>query len=195
MLSYVLVVVAVILFVIMYVHSANSVREELYVIQTNVSTFRADMLKEKMPIVLHDKIVNALETTTTLCKYMYFKISSDDTSSFINHLVHCRSRYTVLHNTSSYPITMNVIHGKHWKDIRLISNNSSPSMSIATCNDYDVYHADILQRIPSFEMILPQDVMIILPHRWSYHIKNTDANAFADLTRLHVHDIITANKF
>ncbi len=66
-----LVIIVVVLFLIMYVQGLKKIPNNFTLIQVDLKNIHADIIHEKQPILIYDKIVDPKELMNTVFKYFF----------------------------------------------------------------------------------------------------------------------------
>lgn len=95
----VLVWILLILIIVVYFWSATSVASETTIIQTTLAAFNPDLLNEKNPILIQDRVANTDEFIETVFKWVWVKKQTQSSSSNKNS-------YTLFHPPRKTTITI-----------------------------------------------------------------------------------------
>ena len=69
--SHILLIVIIILLVIIYINYYNKYKLDYLILQTNLDKIDLNLIYEKYPIVIYDKIINPKDLLKTLFVYTY----------------------------------------------------------------------------------------------------------------------------
>jgi hypothetical protein len=154
--SKVLFLIVVILIVSMYTQYYYKANYDYNILQTYLDNASGNMLYEKYPIVIYDKLVNPKQLLTTLFKYAY----ATQKSVLIQETnpVMMTSKYTIIYNMIS-PVVINVLSPKYKNTVKYSSKG-----------DFKVSQA-ALQELPSdaqyITIKLQKQQVLILPTWWT----------------------------
>jgi hypothetical protein len=82
--------------------SYMAIRDEITILQTTVETIRPDLLDEKLPILVYDKLVNPLSFIQSIFKWR--AISTKETSYSSLEIEEKKSAYTCIYSLDSNAI-------------------------------------------------------------------------------------------
>ena len=177
-----LFIILAILFVYMYVVSARSVAPSFELLQTNLQHFESSMLREKLPVIFEDKIVDIQDVVSNMFKFLYISRYDDTSLSFPFQIVICKSRFTLIHNTNvSTPFHICIYHPKY-----ITTSINDP---IVSNRHFTVIHK---HNAESQIIRLHPNKMVVIPYKWAYSIHDDVAKVNPeDLKRIHLHDFIS----
>lgn len=102
MLTYIFIIIICLFWLYYYCKKRN----DFQIIQSNLNNIRDDVLYEKYPIIIYDKIVNVTDLLNTLFKYQYickFTKNINTNTSLKNY-----SKYMIIHNTYTHDIEVSL---------------------------------------------------------------------------------------
>lgn len=108
--SKILLLIVIILVITMYTQYYYKSNSDYNILQTYLDNVNGNVLYEKYPIVIYDKLVNPKQLLTTLFKYTYasqYNVMIQETNPV---MLICK--YTVIYNMVG-PITINIISPKY----------------------------------------------------------------------------------
>jgi len=160
--SHILVTIIILLIIIIYINYYNKYKQDYQLLQIHLNKIDIDLLNEKYPIVIYDKIINPHDLLKTLFKYIYvfkniFKIKP--ILPTINN-----SKYMLLWNSDNN-IMINIINPKYYKFISWKKQNSF-KISNHSLNDKE------LEKVQYITISLKKNQVLILPMFWIYQTNN-----------------------
>lgn len=172
--SHILILIITILILVIYINYYNKYKKDYQLIQTHLDKIDLDILNEKYPIIIYDRIINPNDLLKTLFKYIYiFKkfIKIKPIFPTINY-----SKYMLIWNNDE-DIMINIINPKYYK---LISWKKINSFKISKYSLYD----NELEKVQYITISLKKNQVFILPPFWIYQ-----SNSYINIIQLN--DIIS----
>lgn len=157
-----IIIMIAIALMLLYVHYAMKPKNEINIIQIGLHSITDSTLYEKQPIIIEDRVVDVKDVVNTLFKYQYVYKSE--------FLLEPDSKiYT---NTQKFMIVYNP------------SEQDDAYVTIASPNQSDT--------IPSIDMILPANNILILPYKWTIvcNRENEEATHSHSLQVILLNDLI-----
>tara|TARA_B110000503_G_C6908070_1_gene313495 strand:- start:163 stop:621 length:459 start_codon:yes stop_codon:yes gene_type:complete len=132
------------------------------ILQGNIEDITPEMLLEKQPVVIFDKIVDIEDIIRVTFKYLY---SFSKTNEILpNNVYQSNSRYTLLHNTTSDALEINI-------------NKSRRKMNhlnaFYTCLGKDTIHDD-----KQIKIILQPHNVLVVPYLYTFQSNKQIAVTF-----------------
>lgn len=117
-----LLIILIILILFVYLNQYFKVNSEFVIIQIGLSKITPEILFEKSPIIINERVINSYQLLDTIFKYLYIK--SSQTISIKDEKYTCYGKYTILQNQEK-DCTIDVFHPKkekHFQKIKLYRN-------------------------------------------------------------------------
>lgn len=118
----ILIIVLISLLVFVYLTQYFKVNKDFEIIQVNISHLTPDLLFEKSPIIVNERIVDPKQLLQTVFKYLFLK--NKESIAEVKKQNVCFGKYTILQDSKKDNI-VNVIHPKNKnknKKIKLYQN-------------------------------------------------------------------------
>ena len=96
----ILIVIFMVCFVA-YMKSYMTIKDEITILQTTVETIRPNILDEKLPIIVYDKIVNPLSFIQSIFKWRAISTKETSYSSSLENFMENKSAYTCIYSSDS----------------------------------------------------------------------------------------------
>jgi hypothetical protein len=170
-----LIVIFVLIIIIFYLQCYFKMPLEYNLLQTTIKSFKQDLLYEKQPIYIYDKLVNPADLFNTIFKYtyMYHTLSLSDSRYTKKNL----SKFLIIYNdTDDTPTTISISHPKSVKSDFLKSRFLKKHYKISNNHIHD----------NTIDVIVRPQNCIIVPMHWVYRT-NLD-----NILEIHLHDVITS---
>lgn len=150
-----LLIILIILVIVLYGQYYASYKTDYKINQTYLSNINLDILYEKYPVVLYDKLVDPEHLLTTLFKFNYLTKSNH----IINNAttIQVLSKYTLLFNKNNN-ILLNIISPKFTDTIKWTYGSNCFKTSTSVFNDLD--------NVQYVTVKLAKMQVIIMPFKW-----------------------------
>lgn len=152
----ILIIILIILVILIYIYYYNNYKSDYNILQTYLNEIDLNLVYEKYPIVIYDKVINPHELLNTLFMYTYlFKKEAKIKPIYptIN-----QSKHIILWNPN-VDILVNIINPKYSKVIKWHKNNG---YKISTSNFIDN------NKIQYITIKLKANQILILPAFWIF---------------------------
>ena len=146
-------ILAILTCCILYMNAYMCYKPDINIIQTRLSNIDFDILSEKYPIVIYDRILKPQDLVETLFKYSYIQ-QKNKIITFNDNAILNLSKYLILFNPI-LDVDLNIIHPKY--KIKF----SKGLYSRDKFNDFG-------KEIVYFTIKLKKDQVCILPAFWIY---------------------------
>lgn len=160
-----LITFIVLLIIIIYIKYDLKYNKNTQLLQFTSDKITQDILFEKSPIIIEDKINNMLDFIHTVISNEYFhknNIKFDDIFKINKNL----STYMIIHNNNNTPINVYISNPSNKNKFRFIKSNSN-NYSISNYNITNINNINDTQFI---NIILHPKQSIILPKQWLFII-------------------------
>jgi hypothetical protein len=156
-------IVAIIIFLVfIYVQYYSKYNKDIKIIQLDLDKINGDILMEKYPIIIYDRIIKPKDLLKTLFAYSY-NIKHENVVLFNDRLVWNTSKYVVLFNQIS-DCDVNVIHPKCKKLIAFDKRNKNNGLILSQAR-----FGDMTENVEYVTIKLKKNQVMILPTFWIYH--------------------------
>ena len=169
-----LVIALAILFCILYLQYYTKYQPDIKIIQLELSKININVLNEKYPIVIYDRILRPNDLLKTLFAYT-FNVHEAKTILFENKPIINLAKYLVIFNQVS-DIHVHLIHPKLRSKMKFIKRNGKH----VSVQEFSELTSDITY----VTIKLKKDQILILPTFWIYYA-NLPVQSF------HLHDLIS----
>lgn len=143
----------VILFAILYLQNYFKCKSDIQIIQTSIENINIDILHEKYPIVIYDRIFKPSDLLKTLFAYTFVH-SRVSNSARDDKLTQNVAKYVIIYNENS-DVDIEIFHPKN--NIRF-----KRSQSVLDFQDMD-------SDVSYVTVKLKKNQLLILPMFWIYH--------------------------
>lgn len=153
-----LLIILIILVVVLYGQYYASYKTDYKINQTYLSNINVDILYEKYPVIIYDRLVEPENLLSTLFKYNYltkYKQTVNTTNPIL-----LTSKYTIVYNKANN-ILLNVISPKFTDTIKWTRDSNYYKSSTSSFNDLD--------HVQYITVKLSKMQVIIMPFKWIVH--------------------------
>ena len=160
-----LITFIVLLIIIIYIKYDLKYNKNTQLLQFTSDKITQDILFEKSPIIIEDKINNMLDFIHTVISNEYFhknNIKFNDIFKINKNL----STYMIIHNNNSAPINVYISNPSNKNKFRFIKSNSN-NYSIS---NYKITNINNINDTQFINIILHPKQSIILPKQWLFII-------------------------
>lgn len=154
----ILLILAICFVIFAYIKLYLRPKKNIQLLQANLSNFDSNLLVEKQPILIFDKVVHPQNVIDVFFKYMYHLSNSSQTASGSN--VQNLSRFAMIYNDSDKAIEISI--KKYFTKADSISKN--------------MYYSLIDQReddVKPLTIKLPEKNILIIPYLFSFKTEHT----------------------
>ena len=160
--------IIIILLLIIYSKYYTKINKATQIIQTDLDKLNFNILSERNPIYIHEKIVDINQIITKSFKHMYtFKYKNE---LFNDKIKMNLSKYNLFHNnseTDKFIIIMNPINKN-----KISFKNSLTNTKFITSDENDV------KKIDSVKIILKPYNVLIIPYGWLFQCETKITNIY-----------------
>lgn len=160
-----LITFIIILIILIYIKYDLKYNQNTQLLQFTSDRISQDILFEKSPIIIEDRINNMLDFIHNVIPNHYFNknnIKFDNIFKINKNL----ATYMIIYNTNNKPIDVYISNPSNKKKFRYVSSNSN-NYSISNFNITDINNINDTQFI---KIILHPKQSIILPKQWLFII-------------------------
>lgn len=151
-----LIITIIILIIIIYIYYYNNYKNDYNIIQTYIDKVDLNMVYEKYPIIIYDKIIDPKELLKTLFAYSYTFMNESKIRPIVP--TYNKSKHMLLWNDDEN-IDINIINPKYYKIIKWEKRNIYKT-SIKTLQE--------LNEVQYITIKLKAKQVLILPAFWIF---------------------------
>jgi len=154
----ILLILAICFIIFAYIKLYLRPKKDIQLLQANLSNFDSNLLVEKQPILIFDKVVHPQNVIDVFFKYMYHLSNSSHTASESD--VQNLSRFAVIYNNRDKAIEISI--KKYFTKADSISKN--------------MYYSSIDLReddVKPLTIKLPEKNILIIPYLFSFKTEHT----------------------
>ena len=170
----VLVSVLVILIIIVYIHYYTSYKQDYNILQTYLNSVDLNLVYEKYPIVIYDRIINPDELTKTLFAYTYIFKSTRVCKGPTNPIYNSSKHLIIWSDQDSM---INIINPKYKNSFRW---QRKDGLSISTNPLSKIENASVQY----VTVKLKRNQVLILPAFWMF-------DSSKDVSLIHLNDLLS----
>jgi len=170
-----LIIILILLTIILYCQYYCNYHNDFKVTQTYLNKIDMNMLQEKYPIVIYDKVIEPKELLKTLFAYSY-SISSDFPMIFNNKMFINLSKNIILYNQIS-DVNIDIIHPRHRSGIQFEESRNNRGLLQSKINLLD-------SNVEYVTLKLKKNQVLILPAFWLF-------SSLLPLQSIHIDDIMS----
>jgi hypothetical protein len=164
----ILIITLIILIIIIYLRYYTKTSSNSEIIQTNLYNLNYNILQERSPIVIDDKIVQVNDLIDKSFKHLYSK-------KYINLLFDQNvklnlAKFAIFHNNSDNVIDVEIANPMFSNNLNY--SNSPFNNNFLTSSDTD------LDNIQSIKILLKPYYVLILPYKWLFKCSSSCDNYF-----------------
>ncbi len=163
-----LIFILIILILIIYIRYYTKINIDTKILQANLYNLNYNILQEKYPIVINDKIVNINDIINKTFKHLYTKKFQN--TIFNENIKQNLAKYCLFHNNTDNDIEIFIINPINSK---LFSFKNSPNN-----NNFLTSTETNIDNIFSIKMILKPYNVLILPYGWLFKCNTICSNFF-----------------
>lgn len=153
----ILVSLAICVVLFAYIKLYLKPKKDVQLIQANLSNFDTNLLVEKQPILIFDKVVHPKNVIKVFFKYMYHLSNSAQTSSGSH--VQNLSRFAVIYNDKDEAVDISI--QKYYTK----AHSTSKNMFYSSINHHE--------NVEPFTIKLPEKNILIIPYLFSFKTEDT----------------------
>jgi hypothetical protein len=157
MVTNVLLVIAIILFCILYLSFYAKYTNEYDIVQVFLDNVSPDILYEKHPIVIYDSLVNPKDLLNTLFKYQYLFHKEFNVPA--NNAIAIKSKFSILYSPHNEQSVVKLIHPKYTSEFQWHSSQHQ-RLSNTDINTTNIQYIDVQ---------LKRNQVILVPPHWIIH--------------------------
>jgi hypothetical protein len=145
------------------------------IIQVNLNNINYNILTERYPIVIYDKLVNTNDMINKTFKYC-FSVKHQNLI-FNENIKQNLGKYAIFHNDNEQDIEIFIANPIHSKILTPLNNTKN--------KDFITFKETSLENINSIKIILHPYNVLILPYNWIFKCDTLCSNYFLfDLTNI-----------
>jgi hypothetical protein len=152
-----LLVIAIILFCILYLSYYAKYTNEFDIIQVFLDKVSPDILYERQPIVIYDSLANPKDLLNTLFKYQYLFQREYDTPTETGVAV--KSKFSIIYSSQNEQVVIKLIHPKYNSDFKWYSSQHQ-RLSTTDINTTNIQYIDVQ---------LKKNQVMLIPSHWIVH--------------------------
>jgi hypothetical protein len=188
-----LFIILLILLFIVYIKYYTKVNLDTEIIQVNLNNINYNILTERNPIVIYDKLVNTNDMINKTFKHLYS--IKHQNLIFNDNIKQTLAKYAIFHNDTENDIEIFISNPIHSKMLSILNNTKnkdrqgglSPRASGASVRnkDFITFKETSLENINSIKVILHPFNTLILPYNYIFKCETPCSNYFLfDLTNI-----------
>ena len=140
------------------------------ILQLSSDKINQDILYEKLPIIIEDKINNILDFIHVILSYEYIHKNKIKFNS-LNKINQNLSNYLIMYNHNNKPINIYLSHPKNKNKFKWNSNNSNNLL----VSNYEIKNINNINDTQFIKIMLKPKQTIILPKFWLFIIQQNIA--------------------
>ncbi len=164
----ILLLILLILISIIYIKYYTKINIDSNILQVNLNNLDYNILQEKYPIVIYDKVVNVNDVINKTFKHLYSKKYLN--TIFSENIKQNLSKYAIFHNNSNENIDIIISNPINSKDLSF--KNSEYNNNFLTSSETNI------DNIFSIKIILKPYNILIIPYGWLFKCTSQCENYF-----------------
>jgi hypothetical protein len=164
----ILILILILLIAIIYIRYYTKVNIDTKILQANLYNLNYNILQEKYPIVINDKVVNINDIINKTFKHLYSKKFIN--TIFNENIKQNLGKYCLFHNNSNNDMNIYIANPINSKSFSFKNSPNNNNFITASETDFD--------NIFSIKMILKPYNVLIIPYGWLFKCTDICSNYF-----------------